>query len=403
MHAPLKLSEIWTCSERLQAVAPPRQLEVEARRLVEVGVARGRHRHRLAGRRDQPRCRSGRAGRTTRSGPRTCRPRAAAGRRSGRAGTRPATKRPPMWMRSLRSLPAATTISLPGPTSVRCSRSSWSVPSWAPKWWPRLMLTTQGRAAGLAEDPADRRVGVDEVGLDQQKARAGRHALEAARRREPPAMLATWVPWPLSSPPGPGRARPAVLELGRRVLAVAVGLIEQPLDPERAAGASRNAGCDRSKPVSTTPIKTPAPSSGNGPRAARAQADLRQRRGQPRPAALLALHPAHRRIGDQARRVARRDPRGDEAAAEILDRLGRGGQQVADVLRVARLDQDRGAGLLGRRLEPPGSPIPAARAASAGRSRRSARPTSEASETDAFGDSLKVDFSIARRPSFAQQ
>ena len=47
--------------------------------------------------------------------------------------------------------------------------------------------------------------------------------------------------------------------------------------------------------------------------------------------------------------------------------------------------------------------IPAARAASAGRSRRSARPTSEASETDAFGDSLNVDFSIARRPSFAQQ
>ena len=47
--------------------------------------------------------------------------------------------------------------------------------------------------------------------------------------------------------------------------------------------------------------------------------------------------------------------------------------------------------------------IPAARAASAGRSRRSARPTSEASETDALGETLKVDFSIAQRSSFAQQ
>jgi hypothetical protein len=255
---------------------------------------------------------------------------------------------------------------------------------------PEAHVDYAGSRAGLAEGPADRGVGIDEVGLDQQEAGCGRHPLEALERRGAgDARDVGAVAVVIEA--GSRRARPAPLELRGRVLAAAIGLIEQGLDPERAVRVAER----RVREVEAG-IHDPDQHAGailrDEPSGARAQADLRQHRGQPRLASFLALYPAHGRILDQSLRGPGTDLCGDEAPAQVLDRLGLVREQVGDVFRIFGFDQDRGAGLLGRptavRLALP----PAARAAGGGRNRRSARPTIEIREIEAFGENLNVTF-----------
>ena len=96
---------------------------------------------------------------------------------------------------------------------------------------------------------------------------------------------------------------------------------------------------------------------GDRPGARLEQPDLRQHAGQARLAALLALHAPHRRRLDQRLHRLRSDPGGDEPAAQHLDRLRsrQAAQQIADVVRVAGLDQHGGRSFSNRRLDRPGA------------------------------------------------